>query len=73
MATRVHDSVPSREELSVFRPFIKRWNPRSSEHGQNLVEYGLLIGLLAIVIIVSLLYLGPLVSQMFQNVGTTLS
>jgi len=43
------------------------------EEGQTLVEYGLLLGLIAIIIIVSLLFLGPIISQLLQNVGTTLN
>ena len=43
------------------------------EEGQTLVEYGLLLALIAIIIIVALIFLGPIISQMFQNVGTTLN
>jgi len=42
------------------------------EDGQTLVEYGLLLALIAIIVIVALLFLGPIVSQIFQNVGTNL-
>ncbi len=42
------------------------------EEGQTLVEYGLLLALIAIIVIVALLFLGPIVSQIFQNVGTNL-
>ena len=45
---------------------------REDEEGQTLVEYGLLLALLAIVVIVALLFLGPIVSGIFQNVGNTL-
>jgi pilus assembly protein Flp/PilA len=43
------------------------------EEGQTLVEYGLLLALIAIIIIVALIFLGPIISQLFQNVGTTLN
>jgi pilus assembly protein Flp/PilA len=43
------------------------------EEGQTLVEYGLLLGLISIIIIIALLFLGPVVSRIFQNVGTTLN
>ena len=43
------------------------------EEGQTLVEYGLLLALIAIVVIVALLFLGPIVSNIFSNVGTRLS
>jgi pilus assembly protein Flp/PilA len=50
--------------LSQFR--------REDEEGQTLVEYGLLLALIAIIVIVALIFLGPIVSQIFQNVGTNL-
>ena len=43
-----------------------------TEDGQTLVEYGLLLALIAIIVIVALLFLGPIVSQIFQNVGDNL-
>ena len=43
------------------------------EEGQTLVEYGLLLALIAIIVIVALLFLGPIVSQIFSNVATQLS
>ncbi len=43
------------------------------EEGQTLVEYGLLLALIAIIVIVALLFLGPIVSEIFQNVGENLS
>jgi len=42
------------------------------EEGQTLVEYGLLLALIAIIVIVALLFLGPIVSEIFQNVGENL-
>jgi pilus assembly protein Flp/PilA len=46
---------------------------REDEDGQTLVEYGLLLALIAIIVIVALIFLGPIVSQLFQNVGTSLN
>ena len=43
------------------------------EEGQTLVEYGLLLALIAIIVIVALLFLGPLVSDIFSNVGEQLT
>lgn len=45
---------------------------RRDEEGQTLVEYGLLLALIAIVVIVALIFLGPLVSDIFSNVGENL-
>jgi pilus assembly protein Flp/PilA len=46
---------------------------REDEEGQTLVEYGLLLALIAIVVIVALLFLGPVVRDIFQDVGNTIS
>jgi pilus assembly protein Flp/PilA len=45
---------------------------REDEEGQTLVEYGLLLALIAIIVIIALIFLGPIVSQIFQNVGDNL-
>ena len=45
---------------------------REGEDGQTLVEYGLLLALIAIIVIVALLFLGPIVSQVFSNVAENL-
>jgi pilus assembly protein Flp/PilA len=45
---------------------------KDDEEGQTLVEYGLLLALIAIIVIVALLFLGPIVSRIFQNVGSNL-
>lgn len=42
------------------------------EEGQTLVEYGLLLALIAIVVIAALIILGPLVSGIFTTVGNSL-
>lgn len=46
---------------------------RRDEEGQTLVEYGLLLALIAIIVIVALLFLGPIVSQLFSNVAENMS
>jgi pilus assembly protein Flp/PilA len=45
---------------------------REDEEGQTLVEYGLLLALIAIIVIVALLFLGPIISNIFSNVATQL-
>lgn len=42
------------------------------ERGQTLVEYGLLLALIAIVVIAVLILLGPAVSGIFQSVNDQL-
>ena len=57
--------------LQFIRSYLNRFH-REGEEGQTLVEYGLLLALIAIIVIVALVFLGPIVSQIFQNVGTNL-
>lgn len=45
---------------------------RREEDGQTLVEYALLLALIAIVVIAALLLLGPIVSNIFFDIGTQL-
>jgi len=45
---------------------------RDDEEGQTLVEYGLLLALIAIVVTVALVVLGPIVSDIFDTVGDSL-
>jgi pilus assembly protein Flp/PilA len=69
---------PSGKEVptNMIKDFISTLLARfqsEDEDGQTLVEYGLLLALIAIIIIVALIFLGPIISQLFQNVGTTLN
>ncbi len=41
------------------------------EEGQGVVEYGLIIALVAIVVIASLLILGPKIANVFNSAGHT--
>ena len=42
------------------------------EDGQGMVEYGLIIGLIAIVVIVALVALGPKIRDIFTNAGNVI-
>ena len=57
--------------LQFISTFLSRFS-REDEEGQTLVEYGLLLALIAIIVIVALLFLGPIVSQIFSNVAQNL-
>jgi pilus assembly protein Flp/PilA len=59
--------------MSHVWPVLTRILELEDEDGQTLVEYGLLIAMLAILVIVALIFLGPVLSQIFQNVGTTMN
>jgi len=56
---------------SYISTFLSKFR-KDDEDGQTLVEYGLLLALIAIIVIVALIFLGPIVSRIFQNVGTSL-
>jgi pilus assembly protein Flp/PilA len=62
-----------RDLFAIIATFVARHRAEREEEGQTLVEYGLLLALIAIIVIVALLFLGPIVSQIFQNVGSNLS
>jgi pilus assembly protein Flp/PilA len=64
--------VPTKMIKDFISTLLARFHSED-EDGQTLVEYGLLLALIAIIIIVALIFLGPIISQMFQNVGTTLN
>jgi len=49
---------------------LRKWF--KDEEGQGMVEYGLIIGLIAVVVIVALVALGPKVRTMFEKVNTEL-
>ena len=43
------------------------------EKGQGLVEYALILVLVAIVVIAALLILGPIIGQVFSTINSSLS
>lgn len=45
---------------------------RDDEEGQGMVEYGLIIALVAIVVIAALVILGPKVANIFNEAGNQL-
>ena len=47
-------------------------NMLKNEDGQGMVEYGLLIGLIAIVVIAAIFILGPKIAAMFTDAGNAL-
>ena len=51
----------------------KNGSMEKNEKGQTLVEYGLLLALIAIVVIVALILIGPIISQIFANTANVLN
>ena len=49
---------------------LRKWF--KDEEGQGMVEYGLIIGLIAIVVIVALVALGPKVRDLFVQVNDSI-
>lgn len=45
---------------------------KNEESGQGMVEYGLIIALIAIVVIVALVALGPKIAGIFDKIGEEL-
>ena len=48
---------------------VKRRTPR---RGQTLVEYGLLLSLIAVVAVIALIFLGPMASELYSDTGENL-
>jgi pilus assembly protein Flp/PilA len=58
--------------ISVISNLFSYLRNSRDEEGQTLVEYGLLLALIAIVVIAVLLLLGPAISGIFQSVNDQL-
>jgi pilus assembly protein Flp/PilA len=50
----------------------RMFSRKSSQRGQGLVEYALIIALVAVVVIGTLILLGPQIVKIFQNVNNNL-
>ncbi|TMC46924.1 MAG: Flp family type IVb pilin [Chloroflexi bacterium] len=46
---------------------------RTSEDGQGLVEYALIIAVIAVAVIVAMLFLRDQISNIFSNIGNNLT
>lgn len=54
----------------MLAPFKALW---ADESGQDLVEYALLVALIAIVVIAAIRILGPIIATVFNNIGDELT
>jgi Flp pilus assembly pilin Flp len=50
---------------------VTMWS-RNEEEGQGLAEYALILGLIAVVAIVSLIFLGDTVADLMSMIGNTI-
>lgn len=57
----------------MFSLFSKSKKKNKSEKGQGLVEYALILVLVAIVVIAALMILGPLIGNVFSTINGSLS
>lgn len=58
--------------LNQLMGLVSRWREKD-ERGASLVEYALLIALIAVVCIVAVTFLGQSASSGFSNAGTSLN
>ena len=60
--------------MDTFRNLIARiyLTDLRREEGQTMTEYGVLLALIAVVVIVALLFLGPRIANTFSYVGSKL-
>jgi pilus assembly protein Flp/PilA len=56
------------EELAM----LDRLFARGRDRGQGLVEYALIIALVAVVVIATLILLGPQIASIFKNISNNL-
>jgi len=59
-------------DLFILKSWLEAKFDRRDEAGASLVEYGLLVALIAVVCIVAIRLLGTKVSSNFSNVGNNL-
>ena len=63
----MHPRGDERREALDVRSFIR------DEEGQGLVEYGLIIAVIAIAVIVSMIFLRGQITNIFSNIGNNLT
>ena len=59
--------------LDLLNRLFVSMTTRDEEEGQGMVEYGLIIALVAIVVIAALVILGPKIGSMFNTASNSLN
>ena len=58
--------------MSVVVRWLTELRPADGEDGQGLAEYALILALIAIVAILSLIFLGDTINTLMSNIGETI-
>jgi pilus assembly protein Flp/PilA len=58
--------------LARVRPMVVILSRLSSERGQTMAEYGILIAVIAIVVVLAAVFLGASISSLFRNTSSHL-
>jgi len=61
--------VALNEEVEMREPYAVLW---ADESGQDLVEYALLVALIAVIVIAALVLLGPIIATVFNKISSNL-
>ena len=69
---RIHHRSDRRTRLSVVVRWLTELRPADGEDGQGLAEYALILALIAIVAILSLIFLGDTINTLMSNIGETI-
>ncbi|MDP4182721.1 MAG: Flp family type IVb pilin [Bacillota bacterium] len=57
--------------LKMYFDYLKAYT--GSKKGQGMVEYGLIISLIAVAVIAALVILGPKIANLFNNVSNNMN
>jgi pilus assembly protein Flp/PilA len=58
--------------ITLLREMARRWVPSDRDEGATAVEYALLVGLIAVIIISSVTLLGGNIDAMFHDIASQL-
>ena len=73
MTKTIRKEVISEVIVSKFMWFVRDFIDREDDDGQGLAEYALILALIAIVAIISLIFLGSQVSNKLSVIGGAIS
>ncbi len=59
--------------MTSFARWLNEHRPPDDERGQGLAEYALILALIAVVAILSLIFLGDTINDLMSYIGSTVS